>query len=72
MSMTRVHGRDPRHLGMPVERLTPEDDERWHERLREPVLGFVARGDDPRKNLPLALQTIGMIRLTSESICEAD
>jgi glycosyltransferase involved in cell wall biosynthesis len=44
-----------------VERFTPEDEERWLERLEAPLLVFVGRADDPRKNLPLLLEALPRI-----------
>jgi len=45
-----------------VEALTPEPDEVWLARLDAPVLTFVGRADDPRKNLPLLLEALPLIR----------
>ena len=45
-----------------VEELRPEEDEPWLERLQAPVIAFVGRADDPRKNLPLLLQAFDVIR----------
>jgi glycosyltransferase involved in cell wall biosynthesis len=47
-----------------VERLTSENDEGWTARAQKPVVGFVARGDDPRKNLALTLDAFALIRQT--------
>jgi glycosyltransferase involved in cell wall biosynthesis len=50
-------------LPIPVEvtRFAPEPDERWLERLADPAIVFVGRGDDPRKNLPLLLEALPAI-----------
>lgn len=45
-----------------VDALTPEPDELWLARLEAPVLTFVGRADDPRKNLPLLLEALPAIR----------
>jgi glycosyltransferase involved in cell wall biosynthesis len=45
-----------------VEALAPEPDEAWRARLEAPVLTFVGRGDDPRKNLQLLLEALPLIR----------
>lgn len=44
-----------------VERFAPEEDERWLERLSSPVVAFVGRADDPRKNLRLLLDALPSI-----------
>jgi glycosyltransferase involved in cell wall biosynthesis len=49
-------------LPVDVERFTPEPEERWLARLARPVLAFVGRGDDPRKNVGLALETFELVR----------
>jgi glycosyltransferase involved in cell wall biosynthesis len=51
-------------LPIPVDvaTLTPEPDEAWLARLESPVLTFVGRADDPRKNLPLLLDALAPIR----------
>ena len=51
-------------LPLPVdpERFTPEPDERWLARLEAPVVAFVGRPDDPRKNLALALEALPLLR----------
>jgi len=51
-------------LPIPVdtERFVPLPDEAWLSGLDRPVLAFVGRGDDPRKNLPLALEAVSLIR----------
>jgi len=45
-----------------VETLTPEPDEPWFGRLEAPVLTFVGRADDARKNLPLLRAALPLIR----------
>ena len=45
-----------------VDLFTPEADEKWLARLEQPVLAFVGRGDDPRKNVALALAALPIIR----------
>ncbi len=45
-----------------IDTLAPEPDELWLERLETPVLAFVGRADDPRKNLPLLLEALPLIR----------
>ena len=51
-------------LPLPVDvgQFTPEDDDAWLRRLEQPVLAFVGRADDPRKNLGLALAALPLIR----------
>ncbi|MBA3347100.1 MAG: glycosyltransferase family 4 protein, partial [Actinobacteria bacterium] len=44
-----------------VDALTPEPDEHWLARLEAPVLTFVGRADDPRKNVPLLLEGLPAI-----------
>jgi glycosyltransferase involved in cell wall biosynthesis len=67
-SVAEAGGLDPdavRVLPLPVDsaRLTPEDDERWLARLDdEPVIAFVGRADDPRKNVPLLLDAFALLR----------
>jgi glycosyltransferase involved in cell wall biosynthesis len=53
-------------LPIPVDadRFPPADDERWREALAAPVLVFVGRADDPRKNLPLLLESFALLRQT--------
>ncbi len=60
-------GLDPERVGIlpiPVdlERFAPEDDETWLARLAAPVLAFVGRADDPRKNVQLLLDAFPQIR----------
>ncbi|MBA2297741.1 MAG: glycosyltransferase family 4 protein [Actinobacteria bacterium] len=45
-----------------IEALTPAPDELWLARLEPPTLAFVGRADDPRKNLPLLLEALPLIR----------
>ena len=51
-------------LPIPVDvaALAPEPDESWLARLDSPVLTFVGRADDPRKNLQLLLDALPPIR----------
>lgn len=52
-------------LPLPVDaaRLVPEDDDTWLARLDAgPVLAFVGRADDPRKNVPLLLDAFARLR----------
>jgi glycosyltransferase involved in cell wall biosynthesis len=61
-------GIDPARVGIipiPVDTdaFTPEDDEQWLERLGRPVIAFVGRADDPRKNVSLLLAALPAIRL---------
>lgn len=53
-----------RVLPIPVdgERFAPAPDATWLARLEEPVLAFVGRADDPRKNLPLLLNAFESVR----------
>lgn len=45
-----------------VERLRPAADDAWREALSVPVLTFVGRADDPRKNVPALLEAFTRIR----------
>ena len=49
-------------LPVDVDRFSPLPDEDWRARLARPVLAFVGRTDDPRKNLVLALEALPLIR----------
>jgi glycosyltransferase involved in cell wall biosynthesis len=51
-------------LPIPVDpdRFAPEPDEAWLARLEAPVVGFVGRADDPRKNAGLLLRAFAMVR----------
>ncbi|HEY5057532.1 MAG TPA: glycosyltransferase family 4 protein [Gaiellaceae bacterium] len=65
--LARAGDLDPATLGilpLPVdaERFAPEDDARWLARLDAPVVAFVGRGNDPRKNLALALEALPLLR----------
>jgi glycosyltransferase involved in cell wall biosynthesis len=44
-----------------VDSFVPEDDERWLARLERPVIAFVGRADDPRKNVELLLEALPAI-----------
>ena len=50
-------------LPIPVDldRFTPAPDEDWRRTLDEPVIAFVGRGDDPRKNVGLLLEAIALL-----------
>jgi glycosyltransferase involved in cell wall biosynthesis len=61
-------GLDPERIALlplPVDpdRFTPEPEERWRARLEAPVLAFVGRADDPRKNAALLLEALPLIRV---------
>lgn len=45
-----------------VDRLYPAPDDEWREAASRPVLTFVGRADDPRKNVPLLLDSFAEIR----------
>jgi len=51
-------------LPLPVDadRFVPLADDDWRARLTRPALAFLGRADDPRKNLPLALEALPLIR----------
>jgi glycosyltransferase involved in cell wall biosynthesis len=51
-------------LPIPIdtEAFVPADDATWREALGRPVIVFVGRADDPRKNLPLLLDAFEAIR----------
>lgn len=51
-------------LPLPVDarRFRPEPDERWLDAAAEPVLAFVGRADDPRKNAALLLAAFPVVR----------
>jgi glycosyltransferase involved in cell wall biosynthesis len=53
-------------LPIPVdsEHFSPADDATWRDALSAPVLVFVGRTDDPRKNLPLLLDSFATLRET--------
>jgi glycosyltransferase involved in cell wall biosynthesis len=56
--------RDVRLLRLPIdaEQFTPATDHAWQTALAGPVLVFVGRADDPRKNLPLLLEAFAELR----------
>jgi glycosyltransferase involved in cell wall biosynthesis len=51
-------------LPIPVdtEHFMPEPDDLWRSRLEHPTVGFVGRGDDPRKNVRLLLDAWPLVR----------
>lgn len=51
-------------LPIPVslEQFVPEPEEQWLKRLERPVLAVIGRGDDPRKNVRLALDALPLVR----------
>ncbi len=51
-------------LPIPVDtqRFSPEEDAAWLERLSRPVIGFLGRIDDPRKNVELLVRAFGRVR----------
>jgi glycosyltransferase involved in cell wall biosynthesis len=51
-------------LLIPVDgrRFAPEPDEPWFRRLESPIVAFVGRADDPRKNVALLLRAFGLVR----------
>lgn len=51
-------------LPIPVslEHFVPEAETQWLERLERPVLVVIGRGDDPRKNVGLALDALPLVR----------
>ncbi len=66
-AVARAAGVDPGRIGilpLPVDldRFRPLPDEEWLARLEQPVLAFVGRTDDPRKNLALALEALPLVR----------
>lgn len=66
-SIAAAGGRDMAEVGIlpipvDVDGLAPEPDETWLPRLEAPVLAFVGRAEDPRKNLPLLLEALPLIR----------
>ena len=66
-AVARAGGLDESRVGLlplPVDldRFAPLPDDEWTARLERPVLAFVGRTDDPRKNLALALAALPLIR----------
>ena len=51
-------------LPIPIDdrRFTPEPDDLWLSRLDAPVIAFVGRANDPRKNVALLLRAFGLVR----------
>jgi phosphatidyl-myo-inositol dimannoside synthase len=63
--LSEIVERDVPVLPIPVDtdRLVPEDDQPWLERLAsQPLIGFVGRADDPRKNVRALLDAFQTIR----------
>ena len=65
-SVARAGGLDEATVGvlpLPVdlERFTPAHDEDWRATLAQPVLVFVGRADDPRKNVGLLLSVLDLL-----------
>ena len=66
-SVAQAAGRpvaDVGRLPIPVDlgRFAPEPDEAWLARLDAPVIGFVGRLDDPRKNATLLVRAFALVR----------
>jgi glycosyltransferase involved in cell wall biosynthesis len=66
-AVARAGGLDPARVGilpLPVDldAFAPLADDEWAARLSRPVLAFVGRTDDPRKNLALALEALPLVR----------
>jgi glycosyltransferase involved in cell wall biosynthesis len=66
-AVARAAGLDPGRVGIlplpvDVDRFRPLPDEEWLARLERPVLAFVGRTEDPRKNLALALEALPLVR----------
>jgi len=59
-----VEEREVGVLPIPVDcrHFTPEPDDLWLSRLDAPVIAFVGRADDPRKNVALLLQAFHLVR----------
>lgn len=62
-------GRDVRDVGLlpiPVDanRFAPAGDDEWRDALSKPVLVFVGRARDPRKNIGLLLEAFAQLRTT--------
>ena len=49
-------------ISIDAKRFRPEPDDRWRKRLEEPVLVFVGRARDPRKNVGLLVEAFWQIR----------
>jgi len=49
-------------IAVDCEEFEPEPDETWAERLDQPVIIFVGRGSDPRKNIGLLMRAFRQIR----------
>jgi phosphatidylinositol alpha-mannosyltransferase len=51
-------------LPIPIDlaRFAPASDDEWREAAARPILVFVGRGDDPRKNAPMLLEAFATIR----------
>jgi glycosyltransferase involved in cell wall biosynthesis len=65
-SIARAGGLDEEQVGIlpiPVdlESFTPAPDDEWRRTLDEPVLAFVGRADDPRKNVGLLLDALASL-----------
>ena len=71
--VARAGGLDPAAVGIlplpvDVDRFAPEDDAQWLARLDAPLVAFVGRGADPRKNLALALAALPLLRRRIPSV----
>lgn len=57
-------------LPIPVDFLdaSPEPDDEWLPRLERPVIAFVGRGSDPRKNVRLLLDAVDAVRETHSEV----
>jgi glycosyltransferase involved in cell wall biosynthesis len=51
-------------ISVDVDDFAPEPDDEWLSRLDEPVIAFVGRAPDPRKNVALLVDTFRRIRRT--------
>jgi glycosyltransferase involved in cell wall biosynthesis len=49
-------------ISVDVVRFAPAPDDEWLAGLEQPVLAFVGRGDDPRKNVDLLLDALPLLR----------
>jgi D-inositol-3-phosphate glycosyltransferase len=66
-SVARAGGLDESAVGilpLPVDldRFTPAPDEEWQATLADPVLVFVGRANDPRKNVAMLLDALPLLR----------